>query len=113
MVYHVRVLEFNSRDAFVKAVKDADYVILYARTDLPVWRDFVCTIGDLNLILYKYDKYSVIVVDPNVKGSFLFWTKVPNIKYYIIDRINEDDKRGAVIPLKSNEDGDKLIEGVQ
>jgi len=37
-------------------------------------------------------------------------SKVPEIKYYFIQKLDEDDKRGAIIPAKSNEAVEKWFE---
>lgn len=108
------VQEFKTKEEFLNAIRKAKYVIIYAKTSLPVWHEFVCSVGDLNLTQLKYKNYSVIVVNDYIADVFkLWWTRRPEIKYYVIDQLNEGDKRGAVIPLKSNEEGEKILKGIQ
>ena len=48
---------------------------------------------------------------PHVADVFkLFWSKKPNIKYYFIQKLDGNDKNGAVIPATSNEIVEKMLE---
>ena len=61
--------------------------------------------------ILSYGKYEVVEVLPPVAFAFLlFWSKVPEIKYYFIQKLDENDKRGSVIPAKSNEIVEKWFE---
>lgn len=104
-------LILNSRQEFLNQIKKAKIVILYADRTLPIWDDFVCSLGKLNMQILSYDKYEVIEILPHIEIVFkLFWTKVPEVKYYFIQRLNENDKHGAVIPATSNEIIEKWLE---
>jgi len=102
---------FKTKQEFLNEIKKASVVILYADTSLPIWRDFVCSLGELNMQILSYDKYEVIELMPQIEIPFkLFWSKVPEIKYYFIQRLNENDTHGAVIPATSNEAVEKWLE---
>ncbi|ALG97136.1 hypothetical protein AVT98_gp44 [Sulfolobales virus YNP1] len=61
--------------------------------------------------ILSYDKYEVIEILPGTAERFrIFWSKVPEIKYYFIQRLDENDKHGAVIPATSNEIIEKWLE---
>ena len=108
------VQEFSTKEEFLNAIRNSKIVILYVKTSLPVWHDFVCSMGDLNLTQLRYKNYSVIVVNDYVADVFkAWWTRRPDIKYYVIDQINEQDTRGAVVPLISNDEGEKILSEVQ
>ena len=104
-------LVVKSKQEFLDQIKKASVVILYADTTLPIFREFVCSIGELNMQILSYGKYEVIEVLPHVAMTFkLFWSKVPEIKYYFIQRLNDNDTHGAVIPAKDNEEIEKWLE---
>jgi phenylalanine-4-hydroxylase len=104
-------LVLNSKQEFLDAIKKASIVIVYADTTLPIFSQFTCSIGELNMRILSYGKYEVIEILPHVADVFkLFWSKVPTIKYYFIQKLNENDNYGAVIPAKSNDLIEKLLE---
>jgi hypothetical protein len=101
----------DSKQEFLDRIKKASVIIIYADTSLPIYREFVCSVGELNMRILSYDKYGVIEVLPHVADVFrLFWSKVPKIKYYFIQKLDENDEHGAVIPAKSNEAVEKWFE---
>jgi len=102
----------KSKQEFLDAMKKASVIIVYADTSLPIFRQFMCSLGELNMRILAYGKYEVIEVLPRVADVFkLFWTKKPEIKYYFIQKLNKDDGYGAVIPTTSNELVEKWLEG--
>jgi len=104
-------LVVKSKQEFLDAIRKASVIIVYAETSLPIFRQFLCSIGELNVRVLSYGKYEVIEVLPHVADVFkLFWSKKPNIKYYFIQKLNENDKNGAVIPATSNEIVEKWLE---
>ena len=104
-------IEVKTREEFLGLIKKASIIILYADTSLPIFNRFVCSLGELNMSIISYDKYEVIEIKPHVALLFgLFWTKEPKIKYYFIQKVDENDKFGAVIPAKSNEIIEKWLE---
>jgi len=104
-------LVVKSKQEFLDAIRKASVIIVYAETSLPIFRQFLCSIGELNVRVLSYGKYEVIEVLPHVADVFkLFWSKKPNIKYYFIQKLNENDKNGAVIPATSNEIVEKMLE---
>ena len=104
-------IEVKTREEFLGLIKKASIIILYADTSLPIFNQFVCSLGELNMSIISYDKYEVIEIKPHVALLFgLFWTKEPKIKYYFIQKVDENDKFGAVIPAKSNEIIEKWLE---
>jgi hypothetical protein len=101
----------KTKQEFLNEIRKASVVILYADRSLPIWREFVCSLGELNMQILSYDKYEVIEILPHVADVFrIFWSKVPKIKYYFIQRLNENDNHGAVIPVTSNEEIEKWLE---
>ncbi len=47
------------------------------------------------------------------EGVILVWVfgrNEPHIKYYFVNKLDDNDKYGAVIPAKSNELVEKLLE---
>ena len=101
----------KSKQEFLNEIRKASIVILYADRSLPVWREFVCSLGELNMQILSYNKYEVIEILPHVTDVFkIFWSKVPEIKYYFIQRLDENDNHGAVIPATSNEQVEKWLE---
>ena len=104
-------LALKSKQEFLDVIRKASVIIVYAETSLPIFRQFLCSIGELNVRVLSYGKYEVIEVLPHVADVFkLFWSKKPNIKYYFIQKLNENDKNGAVIPATSNEIVEKMLE---
>jgi len=104
-------LVVKSKQEFLDVIRKASVIIVYAETSLPIFRQFLCSIGELNVRVLSYGKYEVIEVLPHVADVFkLFWSKKPNIKYYFIQKLNENDKNGAVIPATSNEIVEKMLE---
>jgi hypothetical protein len=104
-------LVVKSKQEFLDKIKKASVVIIYADRSLPIWREFVCSIGELNMQILSYGKYEVLEIMPHVSVVFkLFWSKVPEIKYYFIQKLDENDKHGAIIPAKSNEQIEKWLE---
>ncbi|MFP3203242.1 MAG: hypothetical protein RXR43_13800 [Sulfolobus sp.] len=105
-------LVLKSKQEFLDAMKKASVIIIYADTSLPIFRQFICSLGELNMRILAYGKYEVIEVLPHVADVFkLFWSKKPDIKYYFIQKLNNYDKYGAVIPATSNELLEKWLEG--
>jgi len=104
-------LVVKSKQEFLDSIKKASVIIVYAETSLPIFRQFLCSIGELNVRVLSYGKYEVIEVLPHVADVFkLFWSKKPNIKYYFIQKLDGNDKNGAVIPATSNEIVEKMLE---
>ena len=101
----------KSKQEFLNEIRKASVVILYADRSLPIWREFVCSLGELNMQILSYGRYEVIQILPHVADVFrIFWSKVPEIKYYFIQRLDENDSHGAVIPATSNETVEKWLE---
>jgi hypothetical protein len=101
----------KSKQEFLDEIKKASIIIVYANTRLPVFKEFVCSIGSLNIRMISYGEYEVLEVLPHMADLFKqFWSKEPEIKYYFIDKLSENDGRGAVIPAKSNELVEKMLE---
>ena len=101
----------RSKQEFLNEIRKASIVILYADRSLPIWREFACSIGELNMEILSYGRYEVIEILPHVADVFrIFWSKVPEIKYYFIQRLDEKDSHGAVIPATSNEVIEKWLE---
>jgi hypothetical protein len=104
-------LVVKSKQEFLDSIKKASVIIVYADTSLPIFREFLCSLGELNMRILSYGKYEVIEVLPHVADVFkLFWSKKPNIKYYFIQKLDGNDKNGAVIPATSNEIVEKMLE---
>ena len=104
-------LVVKSKQEFLDSIKKASVIIVYAETSLPIFRQFLCSIGELNVRVLSYGKYEVIEVLPHVADIFkLFWSKKPNVKYYFIQKLDGNDKYGAVIPATSNEIVEKWLE---
>ena len=104
-------LVLKSKQEFLDTIKKASVIIVYAETSLPIFRQFVCSIGELNMRVLSYGKYEVIEILPHVADVFkLFWSKKTNIKYYFIQKLDGNDKNGAVIPATSNEIVEKMLE---
>ncbi|MCI4407541.1 MAG: hypothetical protein JHC26_00480 [Thermofilum sp.] len=101
----------RSKEEFLHEIRKAQVIILYANMMLPVFKEFVCSLGSLNMRMIKYKDNSVIeVLSPASEIFKIFWTRRPEIKYYFIDKVNEKDDHGSVIPAKSNEEAEKVIE---
>ena len=104
-------LVVDSKQEFLDTIKRAPAIIVYANTSLPIFHEFLCSVGEINMRILSYGKYEVIEVLPHIADVFrLFWSKVPKIKYYFIQKLDENDKHGAVIPAKSNEAVEKWFE---
>ena len=104
-------LVVESKQEFLDKVKRASAIILYADTKLPVFREVVCSVGELNMQVLSYNKYEVVEVIGSAAERFkVFWSKVPEIKYYFVQKLDENDKNGVVIPAKSNEAVEKWFE---
>jgi hypothetical protein len=102
---------FSSKQEFLDRIKRASAIILYADTSLPIWRTVLCSVGEINMQILSYNKYEVIEILSGTAERFrMFWSKVPEIKYYFIQKLNENDKYGAVVPAKSNEVIEKWLE---
>ncbi len=101
----------NSKQEFLDKIKKASAIILYADTSLPIWRTVLCSVGEINMQILSYNKYEVIeILSGSAERFRMFWSKVPEIKYYFIQKLNENDAYGAVIPAKSNEAIEKWLE---
>jgi len=104
-------LVVKSKQEFLDSIRKASVIIVYTETSLPIFRQFLCSIGELNVRVLSYGEYEVIEVLPYVADVFkLFWSKKPNIKYYFIQKLDGNDKNGAVIPATSNEIIEKMLE---
>jgi len=104
-------LVVKSKEEFLDRIKKAPIIIIYADTSLPIWNKIGCSVGWLNMQIISYDKYEVIELLPQVAPQFMmFWSRRFNIKYYFIQKLDENDKHGAVIPAKSNEAVEKWFE---
>jgi len=58
-----------------------------------------------------YREHKVIEILSGAAERFrMFWSKRPEIKYYFIQKLDENDAHGAVIPVMSNEQAEKWIE---
>ncbi len=111
MVKFLNKIEVKSKEEFLDAVKKAEIVIFPVNTSLPVWQEFVCSIGGLHMRVISYRNYEVVEVLPPATDLFrLFWSKTPHIKYYFVNKLDDNDKYGAVIPAKSDELVEKLLE---
>jgi hypothetical protein len=101
----------KSKQEFLDRIKKASIIIFPMDTSLPIWNEIGCSVGWLNMQIISYGKYEVIEVLPQVAVAFMvFWSRRPDIKYYFINKLDENDKRGAVIPAKSNEIVEKWFE---
>lgn len=100
-------LRCKSKEEFLDYVKKAKIIIVYADMSLPVWRYFVCSIGDLNLRQIIYENKSVIEVLA-VDTFKQYWTTMPDTKYYFI--MKSPDGYGGVAPAKSDEEVEKYLE---
>ena len=101
----------SSKQEFLDKIRKASAIILYADTSLPIWRTVLCSVGEINMQILSYNKYEVIEILSGTAERFrMFWSKVPEIKYYFIQKLNENDKYGAVVPAKSNEVIEKWLE---
>jgi len=102
---------FSSKQEFLDSIRKASAIILYADTSLPIWRKVLCSVGEINMQILSYNKYEVIEILSGTAERFrMFWSKMPEIKYYFIQKLNENDTYGAVIPAKSNETIEKWLE---
>ena len=111
MVKFLNKTEFKSKEEFLDAIKKASIIIFPMNTSLPIWQDLVCSIGGLHMRVISYRNYEAVEIIPPASDLFkLFWSRTPDIKYYFVNKINENDKYGYVIPAKSNEDVEKLLE---
>jgi len=101
----------SSKQEFLDRIRKASAIILYADTSLPIWRTVMCSVGEINMQILSYNKYEVIEILSGTAERFrMFWSKVPEIKYYFIQRLDENDSHGAVIPATSNEAVEKWLE---
>jgi len=101
----------SSKQEFLDRIRKALAIILYADTSLPIWRTVMCSVGEINMQILSYNKYEVIEILSGTAERFrMFWSKVPEIKYYFIQRLDENDSHGAVIPATSNEAVEKWLE---
>jgi hypothetical protein len=104
-------LVVDSKQEFLDTIKKAPVIIVYANTSLPIFREFLCSVGEINMQIVSYNKHEVIQILSGSADRFrMFWSKVPEIKYYFIQKLDENDKRGAIIPAKSNEVIEKWFE---
>ncbi len=100
----------KSKQEFLNEIRKASCNTV-CRQVVTLWREFVCSLGELNMQILSYNKYEVIEILPHVADVFkIFWSKVPEIKYYFIQRLDENDNHGAVIPATSNEQIEKWLE---
>jgi len=61
--------------------------------------------------IISYRNYEVVeVLPPATDLVRLFWSKRPDIKYYFVNKLDDNDTHGAIIPAKSNELVEKLLE---
>ena len=111
MVKFLNVFDAKSKEEFLNEIKKASIIIFPVNTSLPVWQEFVCSIGGLHMRIIRYKKHEVVeVIPPATDLVRLFWSKRPDIKYYFVNKIDDNDKYGAIIPAKSNELVEKLLE---
>ncbi|MQL56241.1 hypothetical protein [Acidianus ambivalens] len=101
-------IKCKSKEEFLDYVKKAKIIIAYADMSLPIWKYFVCSIGDLHLRLITYNNKSVIEVLA-VDTFKQYWTKVPDRKYYFV--MKSPDGYGAIAPAKSDEEAERFLEG--
>ncbi len=77
----------NSKQEFLDKIKKASAIILYADTSLPIWRTVLCSVGEINMQILSYNKYEVIeILSGSAERFRMFWSKVPEIKYYFIQK---------------------------
>jgi len=101
----------RSREEFIRLIKNASAIILYVDTKLPIWREVLCSVGEINMQVLTYREHKVIEILSGAAERFrMFWSKRPEIKYYFIQKLDENDTHGAVIPVISNEQAEKWIE---
>ena len=94
----------DSKQEFLDTIKKAPAIIIYADTSLPIFREFLCSVGEINMQIISYNKYEVIqILSGSAERFRMFWSRRPEIKYYFIQKLDENDEHGAVIPAKSNE----------
>jgi hypothetical protein len=111
MAKFLNKIEVKSKEEFLDTIRKAEIVIFPVNTSLPVWQEFVCSIGGLHMRIISYRNYEVVeVLPPATDLVRLFWSRTPNIKYYFVNKIDDNDKYGAIIPAKSNELVEKLLE---
>jgi hypothetical protein len=111
MVKFLNKFEAKSKEEFLDAIKKAEIVIFPVNASLPVWQDFVCSIGGLHMRIISYRNYEAVEVLPPATDLFrLFWSRTPKIKYYFVNKLDDNDQYGAIIPAKSNELVEKLLE---
>ena len=104
-------LVVESKQEFLDRMKKASAIIIYADTSLPIFRKFLCSVGELNMQILSYNKYEVIeILSGTAERFWVFWSGRIGIKYYFIQKLDEDDKHGGVIPAKSNEAVEKWFE---
>ena len=111
MVKFLNKIEVKSKEEFLDTVKKAEIVIIPVNASLPIWSEVVCSIGGLHMRVIGYRNYEVVEILPPATDLFrLFWSETPNIKYYFVNKLDDNDRYGAVIPAKSNELVEKLLE---
>jgi len=104
-------LVVDSKQEFLDKMKKASAIIVYADMSLPIFREFLRSVGEINMQMLSYNKYEVIEILSCTAERFrMFWSRRPEIKYYFIQKLDENDKHGAVIPAKSNEAVEKWFE---
>ncbi|ALG97205.1 hypothetical protein AVT97_gp42 [Sulfolobales Virus YNP2] len=111
MVKFLNKTEAKSKEEFLDEIRKAQIIIFPVNTSLPVWQEFVCSIGGLHMRIISYGNYEVVEVLPPATDLFrLFWSRTPKIKYYFVNKLDDNDTHGAIIPAKSNELVEKLLE---
>lgn len=97
----------NSREEFLERIRKAQIIIVHVDTSLSIWKEFVCSIGDLHLRLIRYGNKGVIEVLA-VDTFKKYWTQVPDRKYYFI--MKSPDGHEVVAPATDDKAAEKLLE---